>query len=133
MPRGWTRAVPMAATAHKQLVLNHEHTSCERMSTMLNLSLRCIDLPRTIRWLLSLAHQVNIGVGAFFLPLAVHAKNSGKIGMHLGGRLQIFIGIIGKRWRENSDFSGFANEHWCSPRPEETPPHFTINDGGCCW
>ena len=62
-----------------------------------------------------------IGAGAFSLPLAVHAKQSGKIGIHLGGALQILFGVSGHRWKNRSEFKTMFNEHWTGPSAEETP------------
>lgn len=74
-----------------------------------------------------------IGAGAFSLPLAAHAKDKGKIGLHLGGALQILFGIVGKRWREHKDFKPFINESWCAPDKSETPDNITKIEGGCYW
>jgi hypothetical protein len=76
---------------------------------------------------------VLIGAGAFSLPLAVHAKSHGKVGIHLGGGLQILFGIIGGRWRENKDFKRFFKPSWRSPSSEETPSNFRIVEGGSYW
>ncbi|MDD3182476.1 MAG: hypothetical protein PHD48_06725 [Alphaproteobacteria bacterium] len=74
-----------------------------------------------------------IGAGAFSLPLAVHAKARGKVGLHLGGSLQILFGVMGKRWREKESFKSFINESWHAPLPEETPENCSITEGGCYW
>lgn len=76
---------------------------------------------------------VLIGAGAFSLPLAAHAKARGKVGIHLGGSLQILFGIVGQRWREHKDFKKFINDNWCSPSSQETPDKFKIIEGGCYW
>jgi hypothetical protein len=74
-----------------------------------------------------------IGAGAFSLPLAVHAKNCGKVAIHLGGSLQILFGVVGKRWKENKTFKDFIKPSWCSPSSEETPKNFRIVEGGSYW
>lgn len=74
-----------------------------------------------------------IGAGSFSLPLALHAKRAGKVGIHLGGSLQILFGIIGKRWKEDPDFKSFINASWTSPLPEETPPTINTVENGCYW
>ena len=43
-----------------------------------------------------------IGAGAFSIPLAAHAKMRGKVGIHLGGSLQILFGIYGSRWEKKT-------------------------------
>lgn len=74
-----------------------------------------------------------VGAGAFSLPLASHAKLRGKVGIHMGGALQILFGIIGQRWRERNDFKPFINKFWTSPSKEETPNECKIIEGGCYW
>ena len=39
-----------------------------------------------------------IGCGAYGFPLAAHVKRKGKMAVHIGGKLQLFFGIRGKRW-----------------------------------
>ncbi|WP_162030187.1 MULTISPECIES: hypothetical protein [unclassified Lentimonas] len=62
-----------------------------------------------------------VGAGAWGLPLAVHAKLSGKIGYHLGGATQLLFGIKGKRWDDHPIISKLYNEHWTRPLAEEVP------------
>lgn len=72
-----------------------------------------------------------VGAGAFGLPLAIHAKRMGKVGIHLGGAHQILFGIIGKRWEDK--FSKMSNQYWTRPSPEEIPEHASKVEGGCYW
>ena len=74
-----------------------------------------------------------IGAGAYSLPLAVHAKKLGRVGIHLGGCLQIQFGIKGRRWRHHPVISKLFNEHWIHPLPEETPANNTTIEDGCYW
>jgi hypothetical protein len=74
-----------------------------------------------------------LGAGAFSLPLCVHAKRLGKIGVHLGGATQILFGIRGGRWDSLSEFHGFFNEAWIRPAPDETPPNIRSVERGCYW
>jgi len=73
-----------------------------------------------------------IGAGAWSLPLAVHAKEIGKIGIHLGGATQLLFGIKGKRWDATGD-PKFYNETWVRPSPDETPETANIVESGCYW
>ena len=41
-----------------------------------------------------------IGCGAYGFPLAAHCKRQGKKAVHMGGALQLLVGIKGKRWVE---------------------------------
>jgi len=74
-----------------------------------------------------------IGAGAFSLPLAVHAKSKGKVGVHLGGPLQILFGVCGGRWLRYKDFVHVFNSSWVRPSPEERPSGFKANEDGCYW
>jgi len=74
-----------------------------------------------------------VGAGAYSLPLVVHARKLGKIGIHLGGATQILFGIKGLRWDSHPVISTFYNYAWCRPSKEETPePHREIEEG-CFW
>lgn len=74
-----------------------------------------------------------IGAGAFSLPLCVHAKRLGKIGVHLGGATQILFGVRGGRWDSLPEFHGFFNDAWVRPSPEETPENVHSVERGCYW
>lgn len=70
-----------------------------------------------------------IGAGAWSLPLAAHAKRLGKIGLHLGGTLNLLFGIRGGRFDER----GFYNDHWIRPVNSERPSNFNLMENGAYW
>jgi hypothetical protein len=75
-----------------------------------------------------------VGAGAWGLPLAVHARRLGKIGIHGGGDTQLLFGIKGKRWDDNPDISDkLYNEHWVRPSRNETPTNRKFIEDGCYW
>ena len=75
-----------------------------------------------------------VGAGAWGLPLAVHAKRLGKVGIHMGGDTQLLFGIKGKRWDDNPGMSDkLYNEYWVRPSEEETPDNNVFIEGGCYW
>jgi len=76
-----------------------------------------------------------IGAGAYGLPLASFAKQSGKQAIHLGGVTQILFGIKGLRWeRDYADSTAkLFNEHWVRPLPSETPANKCKIERGCYW
>lgn len=76
---------------------------------------------------------VLVGAGAYSLPLVVHAKRLGKLGIHLGGATQFLFGIKGKRWDGDAQFNICYNENWSRPLPEETPRGMEAVEGGCYW
>ncbi|MDQ8195936.1 hypothetical protein QEH59_15990 [Coraliomargarita sp. SDUM461004] len=86
-----------------------------------------------------------IGCGAYGMPLAAHVKRMGKIGIHIGGSLQLLFGICGKRW-ENPEYgaelrslhpqiiySDLANKDWVRPMRAETPTTSTKVEDSCYW
>jgi hypothetical protein len=76
---------------------------------------------------------VLVGAGAYSIPLIVEAKRIGKIGIHLGGGLQIVFGIKGCRWDNHQKISKFFNSHWKRPYPEEIPENSQIVEGSAYW
>lgn len=70
-----------------------------------------------------------IGCGAYGFPLAAYVKRLGKQAIHVGGSLQLYFGIKGKRW----DNSGLYNEYWISPSDNERPKNLEKVEGGCYW
>ena len=74
-----------------------------------------------------------IGAGAWSVPLAVHCKRLGRIGIHTGGATQLFFGIKGKRWDNHEVISKFYNDHWTRPTPQDTPVDNRAVEEGCYW
>lgn len=70
-----------------------------------------------------------IGCGAYGFPLAAHVKRKGKQAIHIGGSLQLYFGIKGKRWSHASIF----NENWVSPSSSEIPSNSEKVEGSCYW
>jgi hypothetical protein len=62
-----------------------------------------------------------IGAGGMSLPLAVHAKRLGRIGIHMGGSTQILFGIRGRRYDSDPLLQNFFNPSWVRPSVHETP------------
>ena len=74
-----------------------------------------------------------ISAGAYSLPLAHHAKQMGKIGIHAGGALQLFFGVTGQRYDTYSQVTKFFNESWKRPFEHERPPNWREIESGCYW
>jgi hypothetical protein len=75
-----------------------------------------------------------VAAGPFGFPLSAHIKKIGKQAIHVGGALQLFFGIKGRRW-ENREQSLYFNEHWIYPSNDETPSsHISSKvDNGDYW
>jgi hypothetical protein len=74
-----------------------------------------------------------ISAGSYSYPLAHHAKKLGKIGIHTGGGLQLFFGIMGKRWEKSHYLLEFVNSSWTRPTKQETPKSAHMVEDGCYW
>jgi len=74
-----------------------------------------------------------IGTGGSSIPLTIYAKQKNKIGIHMGGPLQILFGIRGARWDAIQSFQKFFNEYWIRPSMDEIPPKKELVEGGCYW
>ena len=79
-----------------------------------------------------------IGAGAYGLPLAAYVKDLGKQAIHVGGSLQLYFGIRGKRWESKDynkiyDYSGLMNDAWVRPLPSDFPKNFRDVENGCYW
>ena len=60
-------------------------------------------------------------------------KELNKSVMYIGGALQLFFGVIGKRWFENKDILKLVNDDWLRPNKEDKPSNFTKVEKGCYW
>jgi len=74
-----------------------------------------------------------VSAGSYSYPLAHHAKKLGKIGIHAGGGLQLFFGIMGKRWEKSDYLLKIVNQNWTRPTQKETPESALMVEGGCYW
>ena len=80
-----------------------------------------------------------LGCGAYGFPLAAHIKRQGKKAIHIGGSLQLFFGIIGKRWESSAykggknDYSLLFNRYWIRPSMSEKPSKANKVENGCYW
>jgi hypothetical protein len=73
------------------------------------------------------------GCGGLGLPFAHLAKKAGRVGMHLGGHLQLVFGIYGQRHLDQHWFRDQMNEHWVRPNASEVPNSAKRVEGGCYW
>ena len=79
-----------------------------------------------------------IAAGAYGFHLAAHVKRMGKKAVHVGGSLQLFFGIIGKRWEtkgyaKDFDYPSLINEFWIRPSLDEVPNNIENVENGCYW
>ncbi len=74
-----------------------------------------------------------IAAGAFSYPLAHFVKMQGKIGIHCGGGLQLFFGVMGNRWNNSPEVLKFVNEFWVRPSDRERPKTADSIEDACYW
>lgn len=75
-----------------------------------------------------------LGCGAYGIPLSNFIKtNLNKSAIYIGGGLQLYFGIIGKRWENSQDVTKFQNEYWAKASVNETPQKNNLVEGGCYW
>jgi hypothetical protein len=62
----------------------------------------------------------------------IHTKFNKSV-MYIGGALQIFFGIFGKRWLTNKDILKYITDDWIRPVKSDKPSNFTKVEKGCYW
>jgi hypothetical protein len=74
-----------------------------------------------------------IAAGAFSYPLAAYVKEVGKIGIHCGGGLQLFFGLMGNRWSNSPEIQRYVNGDWTRPSDDERPASASEIENACYW
>lgn len=72
-----------------------------------------------------------VGAGAYSLPLAAYARDTGHAAIQLSGATQLLFGIKGKRWDDHPIISKLYTPAWV--RPEEGLSHKEKVEGGSYW
>lgn len=75
-----------------------------------------------------------IGAGALGMPLATHIKSMGKIGLSLGGHLQVIFGVAGARWHRDPEWQKYINPTWVNlPASYQPMNKNDLTDQGAYW
>ena len=75
-----------------------------------------------------------VAAGGYGMLIADHIyTNLKRSAIYIGGALQLFFGVIGKRWFDNKEILSHVNDHWIRPSHEERPLHHTKVERGCYW
>lgn len=53
--------------------------------------------------------------------------------IYVGGSLQIFLGILGKRWSQNENIKKLVNKYWVYPDDNDKPKNINLCEGACYW
>jgi len=73
-----------------------------------------------------------VAAGGYGMLIADHLFQQKKQVIYVGGALQLFFGIIGKRWFENKEIMGMMNDSWVRPNKERVA-NCTRVEKGCYW
>jgi hypothetical protein len=75
-----------------------------------------------------------VAAGSYGPALAETAWSMGKVGIHVGGILQLFFGIMGTRW-DNEAYSQYLGDlaGFVRPGRGEVPPRADAVEGGAYW
>ena len=73
------------------------------------------------------------GAGAYSLPLAAHARDTGHAAVQMSGATQLLFGIKGKRWDAHPQISKLYNDAWTRPAASEQPQNKERVEGGSYW
>lgn len=73
------------------------------------------------------------GCGGLGLPFTMLAKHSGRVGIQLGGHLQLLFGIYGQRHLDHEWHRKHINDSWVRPSRDEVPSSAQRVEGGCYW
>ena len=77
-----------------------------------------------------------IGAGAYGLPLAAHARDTGHVAIQMSGATQLLFGIKGRRWdtpTPQNPAKAVSNPAWVRPAPAEQPANKQAVEGGSYW
>jgi hypothetical protein len=83
------------------------------------------------------AHPIDIalvGAGGYGMLLSHHIYSVHAIStIYVGGALQLFFGVIGKRWFNNSKIMELMNDDWIQPVMKDRPQNYRSIENGCYW
>jgi hypothetical protein len=74
-----------------------------------------------------------LGCGGYGHPLLDFLRIKGKCAIYVGGQLQLFFGVYGKRWDNSYFHQYYINNFWIRPRNDEVPVGFESVEKGCYW
>jgi hypothetical protein len=79
-----------------------------------------------------------IGAGGLAVPLASFVKSLGRVGLDVGGHLQMVFGVLGQKWRDLADWqAAYYNPAWIDMparyRPEESDVCLENGVPGAYW
>ena len=97
-----------------------------------------IELERFLKKIEKIKDDFDIALcscGGYGNPLLTKIYEMGKSAIYVGGVLQMYFGVLGKRWiRERPDILRlFMNQYWTRPLDSEKPKNFLNIEGSSYW
>ena len=75
-----------------------------------------------------------VGAGGYSMLLSHFIfRELGTSVMYVGGALQLFFGVIGKRWFTHPDIMVHVNDYWTRPLKQDHPTEYKRVEKGCYW
>lgn len=75
-----------------------------------------------------------VSCGGFGMPICDYIfTHLNKSVIYVGGALQLYFGINGRRWSTSPEINRLQTDKWTRPLPEDTPIHPNTCEGGCYW
>jgi hypothetical protein len=62
-----------------------------------------------------------IAAGGLGIPIASFVKERGRVGVSLGGHLQVLFGVLGERWRTREWLDRYVSDAWIDMPPRYRP------------
>jgi hypothetical protein len=75
-----------------------------------------------------------VGCGGFGMPICDYIfTHLNKSVIYVGGALQLYFGINGKRWSESPEIIKLQTDKWTRPLQEDIPIQANTCEDGCYW
>jgi hypothetical protein len=75
-----------------------------------------------------------VSCGGFGMPISDYIYTElQSSSMYIGGALQLFFGIMGKRWIGSPNITKHVNAYWTSVLDSDKPKNTELCEGGCYW
>jgi hypothetical protein len=74
-----------------------------------------------------------VACGGYGMLVSEYIYEKKKSVIYIGGALQLFFGVIGKRWCTDKKILSLVNDHWVRPSKDEKPPNYQKIEKGCYW
>ena len=74
-----------------------------------------------------------VAAGGYGMLIADRIFRAGRSVIYVGGALQLFFGVVGKRWMAQEAIRRLVTDAWVRPSKEEQPRGPREVEGGCYW